>query len=465
METRKQFLFNLVFRPGDEKLNPYRFLPFLVPSGVRTIEIQYSYDKSADNVIDLGVFDPRGSSFLNGLGFRGWSGSARNYVVISENWATPGYLAGPIYPGVWQILLGLYKITSHCSCEVRVSLLDEPVPVREQPSPHLLPEKTHSGTSGWLKGDLHCHTCHSDAEGTVEELWGAARAKGLHFLAITDHNTVSHLSAVRELSKERALILPGQEVTTYKGHANVFGLWDWVDFRCKTDKDIKNICEFVHKRNGIFSINHPKINGPNWEFSMNFAFDCIEVWQSFWHLNNSESLALWDSLLRQKRKVLALGGSDAHPRRVDHGRLLEWLGCPTVWVYTKDASLEGLFQAIKRGHISISACPHGPLIEIWLLHSQNTINQGEVTDLAEGKLCVRVHNGEGLYFRVISSKGLIDQTRVTSNFWEWVNDLVLAEQGYVRAELHVGLPGGISELAALSNPIWYRPWLEKEEVA
>ncbi|MEM2249656.1 MAG: CehA/McbA family metallohydrolase [Candidatus Bathyarchaeia archaeon] len=463
MKTRKRFSFNLVLRPEDKELNPYRFLPFSVPPGVRTIEIQYFYDKGEDNIIDLGLFDPRGSGFLNGLGFRGWSGSARNYVVISESWATPGYLAGPIHPGVWQVLLGLYKITNYCACEVHISLLDEPV--KGESSVHLLPEKTGLFASGWLKGDLHCHTCHSDAEGTVEEVWAAARAKGLHFLAITDHNTVSHLSAVRELSKEHALILPGQEVTTYKGHANVFGLWDWVDFRCTKDEEISKICEFVHTRNGIFSINHPKTNGPNWEFSMNFAFDCIEVWQAFWHLNNSESLALWDSLLQKRRKVLALGGSDAHPRHVDHGHLLEWIGCPTVWVYTNDASLEGLFQAIKRGHISISACPHGPLIEIWLLQSQSKINQGEATDFAEGKLCARIYNGEGFYFRVISSKGLITQTRVTSNLWEWINDLDLAEQGYVRAELRVGLPGGISELAALSNPIWYRPWLESEEEA
>lgn len=457
---KKQVSFQLIFRPEDSRIAPYRLLPIMVPPGIKTIEIQYFYERNEENIIDLGLFDPRGSAFLRGLGFRGWSGSARNHVIISEHWATPGYLAGPIYPGTWQLLLGLYKIGGLCPCEVNIFFSDDPVVEAPSSQPLL---GSSSVVPGWLKGDLHCHTCHSDAESTVDEMWAIANKKGLDFLAITDHNTVSHLNAVKELNEEhKLLLLPGQEITTYKGHANALGLWEWVDFRCTKDEEIAKVSEFVRLRNGIFSINHPKTNGPNWEFSMDFEFDCIEVWHAFWQLRNAESLGVWDSLLQQRRKVIALGGSDAHPRRVGKGHLLEWLGCPTTWIYTKEVSLEGLVQAIKCGHVSISACPHGPFIAIELCGPLGNVKQGETTDQCEGKLYAYVDNGEGLRFQIVSSEGLVAQARVTSNPWKWMSEVSLAEQKYIRAELCIDLPGGKSELVAITNPIWYKPWLEGE---
>ena len=44
----------------------------------------------------------------------------------------------------------------------------------------------------WLAGDLHSHTVHSDGALTVPELAALAVSRGLDFVAVTDHNTVSH---------------------------------------------------------------------------------------------------------------------------------------------------------------------------------------------------------------------------------------------------------------------------------
>jgi len=53
----------------------------------------------------------------------------------------------------------------------------------------------------------------------------AAVARGLDFIAVTDHSTQSHYDAERELQPyfDDILLLPGREITTYRGHANV--LW------------------------------------------------------------------------------------------------------------------------------------------------------------------------------------------------------------------------------------------------
>jgi len=52
-----------------------------------------------------------------------------------------------------------------------------------------------------IRGDLHCHTTASDGHASLEEMAGAARAKGYEYLAVSDHSrrvTVAHgLDATR----------------------------------------------------------------------------------------------------------------------------------------------------------------------------------------------------------------------------------------------------------------------------
>src|SRR5262249_59801831 len=72
----------------------------------------------------------------------------------------------------------------------------------------------------WLAGDLHTHTVHSDGALTVSELAALAAGRGLEFLAVTDHNTVSHHAELAAASRRYGItLLPGQEATTDGGHA------------------------------------------------------------------------------------------------------------------------------------------------------------------------------------------------------------------------------------------------------
>jgi len=104
--------------PQDRRASTYRLLPFDVPEGVSRLEVSYSFSdddpggfmRPAGNILDIGLFDPRGSEFLCAQGFRGWSGAARRTFFIAPGEATPGYLPGPILSGGWAILLGLSRI-------------------------------------------------------------------------------------------------------------------------------------------------------------------------------------------------------------------------------------------------------------------------------------------------------------------------------------------------------------------
>jgi hypothetical protein len=70
-----------------------------------------------------------------------------------------------------------------------------------------------------LKLDLHVHSCFSeDAEGTPKEIITSLQQKGLHGVAITDHNTVKGaLQAVNQAPKD-FVVIPGIEISTKDGH-------------------------------------------------------------------------------------------------------------------------------------------------------------------------------------------------------------------------------------------------------
>ena len=54
-----------------------------------------------------------------------------------------------------------------------------------------------------IRGDLHMHTTASDGAASIEEMIAAARARGLSYIAITDHS--QRVSMARGLTPERAL--------------------------------------------------------------------------------------------------------------------------------------------------------------------------------------------------------------------------------------------------------------------
>src|SRR5947209_2490588 len=78
-----------------------------------------------------------------------------------------------------------------------------------------------------LNFDLHTHSFFSgDGVSSPEDLIAAAKAKGLHGIAMTDHNTCDAVTYMLEKGLMRLdgqpvddfLVLPGVEVTTADGH-------------------------------------------------------------------------------------------------------------------------------------------------------------------------------------------------------------------------------------------------------
>ena len=167
----------------NQSANPYYYVPVDVPEGTTRIDVVLAYPKAEDCIIDLGCFDPGMRDFPSPGGFRGWSGGFRDRYFVATDDATPGYIHGPMPAGTWNVILGLYKVPA-AGAEVTVTIDLDATPRAVTPQP-VRPLPVREGR-GWYKGDLHCHTFHSDAQGSPETLHAAAKQAGLDFLAVAE---------------------------------------------------------------------------------------------------------------------------------------------------------------------------------------------------------------------------------------------------------------------------------------
>lgn len=429
--------------PGEA---PYLALPFEVPAGCARIEVRYSFEPggSPPNVLDLGLLDPTVRPFPSDRGLRGWSGGARARVFVGRDEATPGYLPGPLMAGTWQVLLGLARIRPG-GCRYRVEVeLDRLDGARSSPGAaadapgawaaarpdgarlEAVPSRDGSdalrpGDRRWCRGDLHSHSHHSDARGSLHDLRAAAAHRGLEFLAVTDHNTTSHHEPLTRLGAGSLLLVPGMEVTTYRGHANVWGVRGPVDFRVRGDRDVARLVEFVHARGGLFSVNHPKrapgCIGCDWEYHVPDGVDCLEAWQGPWALRNWESLERYDRLLAGGRRVTLVGGSDRHqPGWPDPDPAFLQLGSPTTWVDLEALDLGSLLAALRAGRATVSEGPAGPRLELRV----GPAAMGQVAPRADAPhhAVANVRGAAGETLRWVGAEGVVREVTIPTDRFE-----------------------------------------------
>jgi predicted metal-dependent phosphoesterase TrpH len=168
-----------------------------------------------------------------------------------------------------------------------------------------------------FKIDLHTHTFFSgDGVSSPEENIAAAKAKGLHGFAITDHNTCDAITYLLEKGLMREdgqpvdgfLIIPGQEVTTHEGHLLCIGA---------TLPDLKGtpareVCEIIHERGGLAIPPHPYDlfrAGIRFPVLETLPIDALEVFNAATTLRRYNTFAFDYA---QLRKLPMTAASDAH---------------------------------------------------------------------------------------------------------------------------------------------------------
>jgi len=442
------------FIPAD-KIFELLYVPFEVPEGTTEIVVTEEYDRMSDNVLNLGIYDPRGHKDGNVTGFRGWSGGAKKKFFISEAAASTGYLPGRIHSGTWNILVYPSKISAEGLNWKLTIVLSTGTHKKE----FVLREgkQVINHVPNWYRGDLHMHTLHSDGKRNTDELVAEAKEKKLDFIVSTEHNTNSANLSWGKYDTKKLLIINGEEVTTTRdGHWNAIGLAaaTLVDWRYQPkDSLIKGQIEKVHIDNGLAIINHPFYDKGTRTFNFDEKeFDGIEIWNGYWNALNEKALNWWDDLLKKGIFKIAIGASDTHQTSGSNNNL----GRPQTVVYAKGLSRQEVINGIRSGRVYLAATDSVKLTFL-ISSGRNNAGIGELLS-QENTDPVTVHlkleGCKNTTLKLIGSTGTIDTRKVNEDNVVLDFTIKRGDNSYLRAELRKAN----GDMTAMTNPVWLKPF-------
>jgi hypothetical protein len=415
----------------------YLQIPFTVPAGTTGIQVRYSYDQpgggcgGGPNTLDMGVYEPKSnpsSPVFEQADRRGWSGSAVKNLAIAENGfsdeatyladrrafvngrTTRAYEPGPIPAGSWAVELGIAFVDPADSdgirytVEVRTSSAaewsDDPYDPSGKPDPKV------NSTPGWYTGDFHVHGEQEPGNATMNQTFAAAfgpAGPGLDFVTLVDHNNdVAHddMRSQADAYPEN-LVIPGVEVTTYRGHWNAQGSTGFADFRggpiyapdaltspipdsaLTTVRDAtlpKDQFGTIRSGGGWTQINHPTIfkdspaacRGCFWNYAdgdTDFSqVDAIEIQTGPAGIPHGSPAAMnpftataidyYEHALASGAHIAAVGSSDDHRAGAATGPFDSSVGEGATVVHAKGLRRAAIVAAVKADHTYVK--PFGP---------------------------------------------------------------------------------------------------------
>ncbi len=163
-----------------------------------------------------------------------------------------------------------------------------------------------------LRVDLHIHTRAShDCLSDYTDVVATARARGLHRIAITDHNEIDGAFRVRDLAPD--LVIVGEEVKTAEG-VDITGLF--LSEKIPKGTPAVETAQAIREQGGFVYVPHPFAGGKGLGDDVLGAIepwvDCVEIFNARIHTPAlNEKARRW----AEERNLPGGAGSDAHTLR------------------------------------------------------------------------------------------------------------------------------------------------------
>lgn len=198
-----------------------------------------------------------------------------------------------------------------------------------------------------MRCDFHIHSLFSpDSRQTLEEIVAKGKEKGLHVIAVSDHNNIRSIAALDKVDKKGIVFVDSAEYSTDIGH--VLALFcaksaaEWGLVMAKGKYNYKEILAMVEAQQGIAVLAHPFIYKREPSPAQLQEFFAIEGYNARAGYRKKSTANLLAKAAGEALGIPLTAGSDAH-RPVEIGGAYIDYDCEPP--YTK----EKIIAAIKSG--------------------------------------------------------------------------------------------------------------------
>lgn len=159
-----------------------------------------------------------------------------------------------------------------------------------------------------MKIDTHIHSKYSkDSITPLEDIIKYSQKIGLNAIAITDHDEIEGTLAIKKLKHDNLLLIPGEEVSSSKGHIVALGITDYI----KPLQTPAETIDQIHDNAGIAIAAHPYCyyRSGLGNITQSLDIDAMETKNSRFIFGISNYLSKKVSI---KNNIPEIGASDAH---------------------------------------------------------------------------------------------------------------------------------------------------------
>lgn len=469
----------------DKNINTIQTVSFRVPSFCKRLYIKHNVPQELSLMFTVVVTDVK-----NNVRLQKQLGYSESVLSIGENYDTTtiGGVPGKIDSGIWKfkIYFSADYIRDYIKdnvVKVKFEISDDQVAISENVGSRIWVDESfkysnynndelYKSGSRWYKGDFHAHTRLSDGKESPDEVTKKAKYMNLDFYTATEHNLLHTGWAATDV-----LILPGVEITTGVGHANIFSvvqrpdfLDDVLEYGCNPKEAIKiwkKITRWCKDNKALLSINHPFLYKWKWlndDISLGdvSALEIINdptyesVKEACAKEANELSVKLADLLWDDGYRICAIGGSDSHNKLnefYDGACEASIAGDPATWLYMNNLTANNIYQALSRCRACITR--YIDQLDIELYAGKNEIYPGDIVEDAASfswKIIIKISKHIPKLFYVQNNvKYPLILRQIEAHIYEGEGRIVFTDTDY--NWIRFGAVGEHGEFLMYTNPI------------